>query len=378
MNASGLAHPVWPPAPAVSRTTPSTPASCARLTCRMLATSASTVRPASCNGPVTSRGDPTLVTTTSAPPRMTARRSPARRALLWCTTRLTPTGAATRPGGVSSATRTAMRRSQRPSSSESAALCAGKAPITPAAHAAATRSGPDTSVIGAAMTGTRRRSRHCSGSIKVPVLSSRGDGERGRVESGLPVRRGEDRQAELLVDGDVVPVGRLAGDLAGGVELVPRLAASGQGLAAGRHAAEVPQVLAGPLPHDGDGPRAVDAGHVDDVEHLEAVDAKAVARVGVGERSDPHPQLRLVGRGVMDVVDVPAVVVEQLVGEQADGRVRVAGDQGRPAAGVVGVVAHNGRVSSSGPWRIGSTGSDVNRGADPRRGHAPVRDRLAE
>jgi hypothetical protein len=40
------------------------------------------------------------------------------------------------------------------------------------------------------------------------------------------------------------------------------------------------------------------------------------------------------------MVDITPVVVDQVVGEQADGRVGVGGEQGRPAGGVLGIGAH--------------------------------------
>src|SRR5882757_2414812 len=49
-NTNGLSQPVWPPAPAVSSTSPSAPAAIARSAWRMLATSAKTSAPASCRG----------------------------------------------------------------------------------------------------------------------------------------------------------------------------------------------------------------------------------------------------------------------------------------------------------------------------------------
>ncbi|EGD43701.1 hypothetical protein NBCG_01828 [Nocardioidaceae bacterium Broad-1] len=59
--------------------------------------------------------------------------------------------------------------SHRSSSDELAALWLGNAPTTPAQHASATKSGPDTSVIGAAMAGIRRRSVHSVNATVVPL-----------------------------------------------------------------------------------------------------------------------------------------------------------------------------------------------------------------
>ena len=57
-NTKGLSQPVWPPAPAVSSTSPSAPAATARSAWRIEATSAKTSAPASCNGSSTGAGDP--------------------------------------------------------------------------------------------------------------------------------------------------------------------------------------------------------------------------------------------------------------------------------------------------------------------------------
>jgi hypothetical protein len=66
-------------------------------------------------------------------------------------------------GAAAGPVRAAMSVSQSSSSVTVRALAVGNAPITPARHAATTRSGPDTRSIGAAMTGSRSRSASRAG-----------------------------------------------------------------------------------------------------------------------------------------------------------------------------------------------------------------------
>ena len=92
-NTKGLSQPVWPPAPAVSSTSPSAPAATARSAWRIEATSANTSAPASCSGPITGAGEPTEVITISGRCRSSTCRSCSSRALERCTIRFAQTGA---------------------------------------------------------------------------------------------------------------------------------------------------------------------------------------------------------------------------------------------------------------------------------------------
>ena len=96
-KAKGLTQPVWPPAPAVSSTSPSTPAATAFSAWRTEATSASTRQPASFRGFSTGSGEPTDVITISALWRRTAARSSGTRGLERCTIRLGQSGGGARP-----------------------------------------------------------------------------------------------------------------------------------------------------------------------------------------------------------------------------------------------------------------------------------------
>ncbi len=155
-NANPLAHPVCPPAPAVSSTSPSAPASTARRAWWTEATSASTRQPASCNGATTGAGEPTLVMTTSAP--WAQMRSTWVAAAAWRTMTFGQYGASAGPRASSK------RPSHSSSSSSERQLAVGNAPMAPARHAASTRSGPDTWNIGAATSGSRNRDVIVAGS----------------------------------------------------------------------------------------------------------------------------------------------------------------------------------------------------------------------
>ncbi len=159
-NTNGLSQPVWPPAPAVSSTSPSAPAATARSAWRIEATSANTSAPASCNGPITGAGDPTEVITISGRCRSSTCRSCASRALERCTIRFAQTGA----GGLPLASACAFNLvsisvSHSSSCSGLRQFTVGNEPITPLRQAATTSSTPETRNIGAAISGRLRRSR---------------------------------------------------------------------------------------------------------------------------------------------------------------------------------------------------------------------------
>ncbi|MNN16377.1 hypothetical protein D3C81_1295130 [compost metagenome] len=160
-KAKGLAQPVCPPAPAVSRIRPSAPAASAFSAWRIEATSANTRQPISCSGWMTASGEPTLAMTISTRWRMRTCRSSssvARRRMMM----FGQTGA-TGPGA--SAQRALIWVSQASSCSAPRALIVGNAPMTPLRHAAATRPGPDTRSIGAAISGSRRRDASDEGKL---------------------------------------------------------------------------------------------------------------------------------------------------------------------------------------------------------------------
>src|SRR5262245_24847276 len=159
-NTNGLSQPVCPPAPAVSSTRPSAPPATARSAWRMLATSAKTSAPASCNGCSTGAGEPTEVITSSGLWRSRISTSCARRALDRCTIRFGQTGDGALPlASAWRCSRSPISVSQASSCSTSRQLTVGNAPITPLRQAATTSSTPETRNMGAAISGSFNRSR---------------------------------------------------------------------------------------------------------------------------------------------------------------------------------------------------------------------------
>ena len=109
--------------------------------------------PASCSGPTTALGEPTLVITAGTRWPMITSRSWVRRSLEPCTMRLGNTG----PNGVfDCAVALSKAVNHRSSSSGEAQLWVGKDTATLALAAARTNSGLDTPVIGATINGTSR------------------------------------------------------------------------------------------------------------------------------------------------------------------------------------------------------------------------------
>ena len=136
------------PRPAVSRIKPSTPTSSARSTWRIDATSANTSVPAACSTSITGAGEPTLVITIAGRYFSTSFTSSPSRVFVLCTIRF---GA----NGAKPSVSICIRASQRSSSSTVRQFFVGNDPIAPARLAAITRSGPETSSIGAAISGKR-------------------------------------------------------------------------------------------------------------------------------------------------------------------------------------------------------------------------------
>ncbi|STZ72553.1 Uncharacterised protein [Mycolicibacterium fortuitum] len=93
-------------------------------------------------------------------------RSAGKRALLRCTTRFGATGA--HPSPEVSKAIWPIQESRSPGEG---ALCVGNEPITPARQAAITNSGPDTLVIGAAITGSARAPGHAADRINGSISS---------------------------------------------------------------------------------------------------------------------------------------------------------------------------------------------------------------
>src|SRR5215218_3598640 len=126
----------------------------------MLATSANTSAPMSCNGASAGAGEPTLVMTSSGLCRNSTARSCCSRALDRCTIRFGQIGAQLLP------LRSECRRnwslispSHLSSCSEVRQFTVGNDPMTPFRQAATTRPTPETRNIGAAISGSLRRSR---------------------------------------------------------------------------------------------------------------------------------------------------------------------------------------------------------------------------
>ena len=157
-----LAQPVWPPAPALSSTSPSAPASIAFSACRIDATSANTTPPTSCRRATIGAGDPTLASTIGTRWRTSTSTSAASRSGCERMMMFGHTGAT---GASARAQSSSMRVSQASSASALRALTVGNEPITPARQAAETSSGPETRSIGAAISGSRRRAAIVSGRL---------------------------------------------------------------------------------------------------------------------------------------------------------------------------------------------------------------------
>ena len=165
-KAKGLAHPVCPPAPAVSSTRPSLPTTTAFSAWRTDATSANTRQPPSCRAGITRSGLPTLAITISTLWRSSTATSSITRPLERWTIRFGQIGGSLCPAACSaSSTRRRICVSQASSSSVLRQFTVGNAPMMPLLHAATTSSMPETRNIGAAISGSVIRAASAAGRL---------------------------------------------------------------------------------------------------------------------------------------------------------------------------------------------------------------------